>query len=91
MVQTGGLRRIGQFGYFLKTCFLAISDHSERLSKLGLGWVKADQVGWADGSFFKNLFSRHFRPFWAFKKRVGAGQGGPRWVQVGQDDDLVGG
>ena len=44
-------------GHFSKTCFLAVSDHSEHFSK----------------------------------NRVGVGQGGCRWVQVGQDDDLVGG
>ena len=38
--QTSGLGKVGQLGQFPKTCFLAISDHSELFSKFGLGWFK---------------------------------------------------
>ena len=67
--QAGGLGRVGLLGHFPKTWFLAISDYSKHFSKLGLGRVRVGQVGWAGGSFFKNLISRHFRQFWTFFKK----------------------
>ena len=50
-------------------------------------------MGWAEGSFFKKPVFSAFQAILSIflENRVGAGQCGSRWVQVGQDDDLVGG
>ena len=56
-VRQVGWGSLGRLVIFQKTCFLAVSDHSEHLSN----------------------------------NRVGEGQGGFRWVQVGQFDGFVGG